>query len=162
GRDTIFFARSGLKVTAIDYSAVSLSQLNDSAAKLGLGDSVTSVCVDLSMSLPETGAQKMDAIFAHLFFAMPFSDGELERLSEYAHNVLRHNGLLVFSIRSKEDASYGKGTNIGKDTYEVNGYKIRFFDQGGILGFFKQFRILKVKQAYEEPCSLLLVLLEKP
>ena len=90
---------------------------------------------------------------------MPFNDEELSRIFDFAHRVLPEGrGLHVFSIRNKEkDKSFGKGREITKDTFEINGFRVRFFTEQEILRFNRAFRTIQVREEYEEPCSLILV-----
>lgn len=38
-------------------------------------------------------------------------------------------GLNFFSVRNQNDNSYGKGVEVDKGIYEINGFQIRFFTE---------------------------------
>lgn len=52
GRDTFFFARSGLQVCAVDYSERGVQAIISKAQALGLSQSVTALCHDIRQPLP--------------------------------------------------------------------------------------------------------------
>jgi SAM-dependent methyltransferase len=170
GRDTLYFAKEGFNVAALDCSKVSISHLEE---KLGhdrmLRNRVRTYQVDIEkgllqeseLMLREMGS--IDAVYSHLFFCMPFTDGQLEEIFRFVDDTLGENGLHIFSIRDKrEDTYYGKGMEIGIDTFEVNGFKVRFFDGDNIRKFLGQgFKLVKMEKAHEEPCSLLFLFLIK-
>jgi len=159
GRDTVFFARNGLKVNAFDLSKVSVSQLNQNIAKLGLEGKVKVSQIDLSKNFPQLAKDEVvDAVYSNLFFCMPFNDDELEELFEFAYDMLPEGGLHIFSVRNKDkDKSWGKGKEVGKDTCEINGFRVRFFTADEALKLNHRFRTLEVIERYEDPCSLILV-----
>jgi len=156
GRDTIFLARNGLKIHAVDASAISVAQLKEKVAGLELDGDVKISLMDLPRQFP--AIEQVDAVYSHLFYCMPFDDQGLKSLFDFTRKILHKNGLHVFSVRDKKaDKSFGKGKEIGKDTFDINGFKVRFFTKEEILWFNQGFEILEVKEAYEEPCSLILI-----
>ena len=151
----MFFARAGFKVHAIDFSRVSVAQLSSNLATLGLEGKVKLSQVDLTKNLSRlTASDAIDGVYSHLFYCMPFEDEDLQRLFDFVHDILVKGGLHVFSFRNKKDKSFGKGRKIAKDTFEINGFKVRFFSDKEILAFNLGFKTLRVMKAYEEPCSL--------
>ncbi|HJT46990.1 MAG TPA: hypothetical protein VJ729_02320 [Nitrososphaeraceae archaeon] len=69
------------------------------------------------------------------------------------------NGLNFFSVRNHHDKSYGKGTEIEKRIYDIDGFQIRFFSEEKIqdLTSAEGFEILWIKDEYEEPVTVYLV-----
>jgi hypothetical protein len=61
-----------------------------------------------------------------------------------------------FSIRNQNDKFYGTGIKKG-EIYEINNFKIRFFTKKEIKKLAKGFKILGIKEDYEEPVTLYLV-----
>lgn len=159
GRDAIFFARNGYNVHAIDSSNIALSQTRENIAKLGLGRMVRTSQANLSKELPEISEEeKVNAVFSNLFYCMPFSDGELRRIFGFVHDLLPQGGLHIFSFRDKQrDAAFSQGKEISKDTFEINGFRIRFFSKDEMLALNSRFKTLQISEAFEEPCFLLLV-----
>ena len=159
GRDAVFLARNGFNVHAIDFSNVSVSQLRENVRRLELEGRVNVSQVDLSKELPEIRKEeRIDAVYSNLFYCMPFSDEELKRLFDFVYTILPKGGLHIFSFRdTKRDQSFQKGKEIAKDTFEINGFSVRFFTEEEILRFNgDRFRVLQTEEAYEEPCSLIL------
>lgn len=64
-----------------------------------------------------------------------------------------------FSVRNHNDNSYGKGIEIDKGIYDMNGFQLRFFTENEIhdLVVADGFEILWIKEEYEEPVTLCLV-----
>jgi len=67
--------------------------------------------------------------------------------------------LNFFSVRNQNDNSYGKGAEVDKGIYDINGFQIRFFGEKEIRNLVEseQFEILWIQEAYEEPVTLYLV-----
>ena len=65
--------------------------------------------------------------------------------------VLKPKGLNYFSIRNHNDASYRIGVEVDKGIYDVNGLKIHD------LAIEEGFKILQIKEEFEEPVTLYLV-----
>lgn len=45
------------------------------------------------------------------------------------HRVLKHDASLYFMCKSTDDTIYGKGTEIEKDMYELDGHVRHFFSE---------------------------------
>ena len=58
---------------------------------------------------------------------MEFTSEELQLLFHESKRVLRNGAFNIFSVRSATDDCFGRGLKISEDTYQVNGYTIRFF-----------------------------------
>ncbi len=154
GRDSLFFAREGYSVIAVDASKTAIGQMKERVAAAGLGSKITSLCARLPDEFPRL--PRVDAVYSHLFYCMPFTNAEISRMLEWTSDRTRTLGLNIFSIRDKmRDKSYGAGTQISKDTYQVGDFKIRFFSKDEMLKLLgARFHLLKMEELYEEPCSL--------
>ncbi|WP_055602423.1 class I SAM-dependent methyltransferase [Streptomyces aureus] len=126
GRDALFFARSGLTVTAADFSPVALDQLGARADAEGLADRVATAVVDVREPLPFADAS-VDAVFAHMLLCMALSTDEIHALVAEVHRVLRRGGTFVYTVRHTGDAHYGAGTGHGDDIWEHGGFAVHFF-----------------------------------
>ncbi|MFY9795930.1 MAG: hypothetical protein WAK17_14960 [Candidatus Nitrosopolaris sp.] len=64
-----------------------------------------------------------------------------------------------FSVRNQNDKSYGSGVEVDRGIYEINVFQIRFFTKKEIddLATAEGFKILWMKEEYEEPVTLFLV-----
>ena len=68
-------------------------------------------------------------------------------------------GLNFFSVRNHHDKSYGKGREVEKGIYDIDGFQIQFFTEKQIqdLTSAEGFEILWIKEEYEEPVTVYLV-----
>jgi len=99
-----------------------------------------------------------------MFLNMRFSLEDLHLVFSEISRVLKPKGLNFFSVRNHNDKSYGKGVDVDKGIYDVNGFLIRFFTEKEIQGLAaaEGFEVLWIKEEYEEPVTLYLVSSKKP
>ena len=91
---------------------------------------------------------------------MKFSPDELHLIFSEIRRVLKPKGLNSFSARNHNDKSYGKGREIDKGIYDIDGFQIRFFTEKELLDLTTEeegFELLWIKEEYEEPVTLYLV-----
>jgi hypothetical protein len=92
---------------------------------------------------------------------MRFSLEELHFIFSEIKRVLKPKGFNFFSVRNQHDNSYGKGIQIEKGIYDINGFQIRFLTEKDIQYLAEDFEILWIREGYEEPVSLHLVCCKK-
>ena len=126
GRDALHFARSGFRVTALDFSATGLDQLNEQATAAGLADQVATVVHDVRAPLPLPGAS-VDAVFAHMLLCMDLSTEQIRALVREVRRILRLGGTFIYTVRHTGDAHYRAGTGHGDDIWEHGGFAVHFF-----------------------------------
>ncbi len=162
GRDTLYFARTGFHVYALDYSESALWGIIDKGVKTELGEMITPVFHDLRKPLP-FGDASLDGCFSHMLYCMAFSRSELEYLNGEIRRVLKPGGLNIYTVRHKGDAHYGKGTHLGEDLYEMNGFVVHYFDRTMVEHLAQGFELLAVDETEEGslPRKLLEVTLRK-
>ena len=148
GRDTIYFASMGLRVYALDYSENGLWGIVDKAVKTDLGEMITPVFHDLRKPLPFADGA-MDGCFSHMLYCMAFSRAELEFLNGEILRVLKPGGLNIYTVRHKGDAHYGKGTHLGEDLYEMNGFVVHYFDRAMVESLAGGFDLLDIEESEE-------------
>ena len=128
GRDTLYLARRGFHVHALDYAREGLEAIEAKAGAEGLGDRVTVGLRDVRQRLPFADAA-FDASYSHMLLCMALTTSELERLVADLRRVLRPGGQVVYTVRTTDDAHYGAGIARGDDTYEQGGFAVHFFDR---------------------------------
>lgn len=128
GRDTIFFARAGLAVTAADFASVAVSTIAAKAQASGRAEQVSAVECDVREPLPFPD-QSFDACYAHMLFCMALSEPQLHSLAAEVWRVLRPGGLCVYTARTTADPDYGRGAALGDDLYELDGFVVHFFSR---------------------------------
>jgi hypothetical protein len=92
-----------------------------------------------------------------------FSIDELHFILSEIKRILKPKGFNFFSVRNYHDKFYGKGLEIEKGIYNINGFQIRFFAEAEIQSFTSSvgFELLEIKEAFEEPVTLYLVASKK-
>jgi SAM-dependent methyltransferase len=128
GRDTLYLARQGLQVTALDIAPGTVETISAKARVAGLANLVSVARHDMREPLPLPG-DSIDASYSHMLFCMALTTVELERLAGELRRVLRPGGLVVYTARTTADAHYGTGTPRGDDMYEHGGFIVHFFDR---------------------------------
>ena len=88
-----------------------------------------------------------------------FSQAELHSVFSEIRRVLKPNGLNYFSVRNHNDKFYGNGVEVEDRVYDINGFEVQFFSKKEILDLIAKegFRMLWMKEEYEEPVTLYLV-----
>jgi SAM-dependent methyltransferase len=143
GRDTLYLARRGLHVTALDIAPGTVETISAKAHAAGLANMVSVARHDMREPLPLPEAS-IDASYSHMLFCMALSTGELDRLAGELARVVRRGGLVVYTARTTADAHYGAGTPRGEDMYEHGGFIVHFFDRALIERLAAGFELLDV------------------
>ena len=156
GRDTTFYASNGIEVDALDYSPIAVGILDKIAKEKRLP--IKTRIFDVKNPLPFPDGY-FNAVYSHMLFNMKFSLYELNFIFSEIRRVLKPKGLNFFSVRNHNDKSYGKGREVDKGIYDINGFQIRFFMEKEIRDLARQegFEILWIKEEYEDPVTLFLV-----
>jgi SAM-dependent methyltransferase len=142
GRNARLFLDNGFKVTGIEISqsAIDLARANGIRCTIHHG-SVTSMPFD---------TEKYKGIFC---YAMIHLLNKLERHNflSSCYKQLIKNGLMVFTVASKDASLFGTGKYLSKDRYEIaKGLKVYFYDSDSVLKEFSNFGMIECKDI-EEP-----------
>ena len=128
GRDTLYLARRGLHVHALDFAPEGLDAIETKAGAAGLADRVTVEIHDVRQRLPFAD-DSVDVSFSHMLFCMALTTPELDRLAADLRRVVRPGGLVVYTVRTTDDAHYRAGIPHGDDMYEHGDFIVHFFDR---------------------------------
>ncbi len=148
GRDTLFFARKGLRVRTLDYSEQAVEAVRARADGAGLSEFISASRCDLREPLPFAD-ESFDACYSHMLFCMALTTRELQRLSVEVGRVLRPGGLCVYTVRTTADVHYGAGIDRGDDMYEVGDFIVHFFSRSLVEQLSAGYELLDVAE-FEE------------
>ena len=162
GRDSLFFAKSGFNVEALDYSASAVKDIINKSKEYKLDSSLNAKIFDVRKKLPYEN-ETFDGCFSHMLYCMAFSIDEIEKLNNEVNRVLKKGGINIFTVRNTSDGDYNNGTHRGEDLYENDGFIVHFFSKNKINQLSTGFEILDIEK-FEEgkfPRKLFKVTLKK-
>jgi SAM-dependent methyltransferase len=148
GRDTLFFARQGMQVTALDYAEEGPELLRAKAQAAHLADRLQVHRHDVRQPLPFPD-QRFDACYSHMLLCMALTTDELVRLVGEVRRVLRPGGLHIYTVRTTNDPHYGKGISHGDGMYETGGFIVHFFDRALVEQLAPGYDLLEIAE-FEE------------
>jgi len=163
GRDSLFFARSGFRVAALDFTSSGAAAIRHKAQFEDLADAVEPVVHDCCEPLPFPD-ESFDACYSHMLYCMALGTPQLEALSDEVWRVLRPGGLQLYTARTTADPDYGRGPAHGDDRFEANGFIVHFFSRGLVARLAAGFELLEADE-FEEgdlPRRLVMVVQRKP
>jgi SAM-dependent methyltransferase len=162
GRDTLFFAQNGFRVTAADYSQAGIRAIEEKARTAGLTQNLTSLCLDARQPLPFAD-QSFEACYSHMLYCIALTTPEIERLSCEVWRVLKPGGINIFTVRHTGDPHCAAGIHRGEDMWEVGGFIVHFFSRQKVLRLAEPYEIVSIAE-FEEgglPRKLFWVALRK-
>ena len=162
GRDTIYFAKNSIKVTALDCSPTAIKIIKDKSSNLRLSDFINVQTHDLRQKL-NFKDNSFEGCYSHMLYCMAFTYSELENLNNEICRVLKKDSLNIYTARNYRDADYKKGIYHGEDLYEMNGYIVHYFSDEKIKKLSKGFKSLSINYFDEGsfPRKLSLVINQK-
>lgn len=142
GRNARIFRDNGMTVTGIEISqaAIDMAQKHYGTDMLIYHGSVTDMPFD---------DKKYDGIFCYSLIHL-LDGNERMKLIRDCYDQLAPNGYMVFTVISKTAPTYGQGTLISKDRYEMfGGVNMFFYDQASIHAEFDQAGLLEITEVTE-------------
>lgn len=142
GRNAQIFIENGMTVTGIEISQTAIDLANKRFGKdLAIHHgSVTEMPFD---------NKKYDGIFCYGLIYLLAKD-ERVKLIQDCYNQLTENGVMVFTAITKQAQTYGQGTVIDKDRYEMfGGLKIFFYDNETIKEEFGKAGLFDISEVTE-------------
>ena len=163
GRDSLFFARRGFSVQALDFVDSGVLAIRAKAREARLQDSLRASTHDCREPLP-FAAGSFDACYSHMLFCMALTTDQLVALSAEVLRVLRPGGLHVYTVRSTADPDCGAGVARGDGLYESSGFIVHFFSRELVERLARGFELVEVTEFDEGdlPRRLFRVTLVKP
>ena len=162
GRDTIYFAKNGIKVYALDYSLSAIKIIKKKTKENNLEEFITAEIFDIRKKLPFDD-EKFEGCYSHMLYCMALSTLELNKLNDEICRVLKNKGINIYTARNNIDADYKKGEHKGEDLYEIDGFIVHFFTKEKIKSLLNGFLNLTIENFYEGsfPRKLSLVINQK-
>ena len=148
GRDTIFFAKNSIHVTALDYSSSGVKVINEKAEKQNLSKYISTKIFDVRKKLPFED-NSIEACFSHMLYCMALTLNDLENLNNEIYRILKPNGINIYTVRHTNDGDYKKGIHRGEDLYENDGFIVHFFSKEKVNSLLNGFQNLKLEN-FEE------------
>ena len=142
GRNAQIFRARGITVTGIEISqtAIDLAKKHFGTDMTIYHGSVTDMPFD---NKPYPG------IFCHALIHL-LDKNERTKLIYDCYNQLEENGFMVFTAITKAAQTYGQGTYISKDRFELfDGVKMFFYDQETIQEEFGKAGLLEITEVKE-------------
>lgn len=142
GRNAQIFKDSGIAVTGIEISKTAID-----LAKTHYGDDLT--IYHGSVTEMPFDKKLYDGIFCYGLIYLLDKDERLKLIND-CYNQLSENGFMVFTAITKEAETYGKGTYISKDRFEMfGGVKIFFYDSETIQEEFGKAGLFEITEVIE-------------
>ena len=148
GRDSVFFARQGFTVHALDFAHCGVTAIRGKARAVVPALPLSASVHDCRDALPFPDAS-FDACFSHMLYCMALTTPQLEALTAEVRRVLRPGGLQVYTARTTADADYGAGVSHGDDMCEAGGFVVHFFSRELVERLARGFDLLGVAE-FEE------------
>ena len=148
GRDSVFFARQGFTVHALDFADCGVTAIRGKAQAAVPSLPLRASVHDCRDALPFPDAS-FDACFSHMLYCMALTTPQLEALTAEVRRVLRPGGLQVYTARTTADADCAAGVSHGDDMYEAGGFVVHFFSRELVERLARGFELLEVAE-FEE------------
>ncbi len=142
GRNTPIFIENGITVTGIEISqtAINLAQKHFGNNLTIYHGSVTEMPFDNKL---------YDGIFCYALIHL-LDKPEREKLIQNCYRQLTENGLMVFTTITKNAETYGNGTLVSKDRFEMfGGVKMFFYDKETIQEEFGNAGLFEITEVTE-------------
>lgn len=137
GRNAQPFREHGISVTGIEISKTAI-EIGEKHYETDMTIYHGSVC-----DMPFDNKQ-YDGIFCYALIHL-LDEHERTKLIQDCYNQLVDGGYMIFVAVSKEAATYGKGTYISPDRYEIHkGVKMYFYDKENIYTEFSAYGLQEI------------------
>ncbi|MFA6170995.1 MAG: class I SAM-dependent methyltransferase [Patescibacteria group bacterium] len=138
GQDSVYFAKKGFRVTALDFSDACLSKIPKNIKNL------KPVCMSLDNLNFKNNS--FDIIYAHL--SLHYFDGKTTaKIFGRLYAILKKNGLIFIKCKSTGDELCGKGKKIGANLYYRKKHLRHFFDKDYMESTLSRFKIIRIRKS---------------
>ena len=148
GRDTIFFAKNSIHITALDYSGSGIKVINQKAKQDNLSNYISTKIFDVREKLPFED-NSIQACYSHMLYCMALTTRDLEKLNNEILRILKPGGINIYTVRHTNDGDFKNGIHIGEDLYENDGFIVHYFSEDKINYLLNGFENISL-QKFEE------------
>lgn len=129
GRDSVYFARRGFRVLAVDVAPRATAATARRLGYAARGGPVAVVTDDARRALGSIPPGSVDVVYSCLFLNMDFDRRDHVALLRAVRAVLARGGRHLYSVRAVDDPWYGRGRRLGPDRYRLGprGPTVHFF-----------------------------------
>ena len=162
GRDTVFFAKNSIHITALDYSSSGIKVINQKTNKENLSNYISTKLFDVREKLPFED-NSIEACYSHMLYCMALTTNDLEKLNNEIQRILKPGGINVYTVRHTNDGDFKRGVHVGEDLYENDGFIVHYFSEEKVNSLLKGFKNISIEK-FEEgtfPRKLFFVVNEK-
>jgi SAM-dependent methyltransferase len=146
GRNARLFYDNGFNVTGIEISESAI----ELAKKSGLNCKIHHGSV---IAMPFDN-QQFDAVYCYALIHL-LNKPERKTFLYRCFNQLKPEGLMVFTVATKEMSMYGEGKYLSRDRFEISkGLKVFFYDSSSVLKEFEAFGLIDYHDI-EEPIKFM-------
>jgi SAM-dependent methyltransferase len=136
GQDSLYFARHGLQVTALDVASAGLERLRRQDNRI--------TCLNQDLCRLDLAERSFDVVYAHLSLQY-FDDLQTRRIFQDIHHILNTGGLFFVKCKSVDDRLYGEGEKVGPDMF-FNRHLRHFFSREYMTALLAPFTILSQRR----------------
>ena len=88
--------------------------------------------------------KNFDGCYSHMLYCMALTLNELEALNYKINLKLKEDGINIYTVRNTSDGDFQKGSHIGEDLYEMNGFIVHFFSDEKIKKLLNGYKNLEI------------------
>jgi cyclopropane fatty-acyl-phospholipid synthase-like methyltransferase len=134
GRNTKLFSSSGLKVTGVEISL--------EAYRLALTYDTATRVFNISVLDMSSLKDKFDGLYCFNVLHL-FRETDRKLFISQCRARMKQNSIMFFTVFSEKEASYGKGTEVEKNTFESKpGRPVHYFTESDLREHFTGMEIL--------------------
>ena len=148
GRDSLYCAGKGLKLTAVDYSESGLAEIREGAEAAGISRLIRTVRHDVRKALPFAD-ETFDACYSHSLLCTALTRADRDFILQEIRRVLRPGGLNVFTVLQKGDPLFTKAARLSGDLYIIDKFIVHFFDYEEIISDSRGYDLIAVEEYSE-------------
>ncbi|MFA6304923.1 MAG: class I SAM-dependent methyltransferase [Patescibacteria group bacterium] len=142
GVDSLYFAKKGLDVTAVDFSGTAIKHLKRKLKQEKIKNITLKILDIKKINFP---VKSFDIVYAHL--SLDYFDNKTTlKVFNKIYKILKNGGLLFVKCKSVNDSLYGQGKKINEDMFIKRGHIRHFFTEKFMKTNLKKFKILSINK----------------